>query len=156
MKIAFEIILPIFGVLGLGFFAAYSGKFSPAANRGLSLFVFDFALPIMVFRAIARADLPEEIPWGYLVSYFAGAFISFGSAMLITRIAFQRRLDEQSVLGLSASFYNGGMLGIPLILTAYGPAASIPLFTLIACHSLIMLPPTTALVEAGMRGLRSC
>lgn len=149
MQIVFEVIFPIFGVLALGYAAALSGKFSAAANRGLSLFVFNFALPIMVFRAIARADLPGQIPWGYLVSYFVGAFIVFGCATLVSSTFFGRRRDEQGVLGLSAAFYNGGMLGIPLILTAYGPAASVPLFTLIACHSLVILPPTTALIEWG-------
>ena len=29
--------------------------------RGLSLFVFNFALPLMLFRAIAQADLPDAI-----------------------------------------------------------------------------------------------
>ena len=149
MQVVFEVIFPVFGVLVLGYAAALSGKFSAAANRGLSLFVFNFALPIMVFRAIARADLPGQIPWGYLVSYFIGAFVVFGCAMVIARAFFGRRPDEQGVLGLSAAFYNGGMLGIPLVLTAYGPAASVPLFTLIACHSLVILPPTTALIEWG-------
>jgi hypothetical protein len=43
------------------------------------------------------------------------------------------------------------MLGIPLVVTAYGPDAALPLFVLIACHSLILLPPTTIIIE-GARG----
>jgi len=63
MELIFGIILPVFGTLGLGYAAARFGVFDEAANRGLSLFVFNFALPLMLFRAIARADLPDALPW---------------------------------------------------------------------------------------------
>ena len=148
MDIIFGIILPVFGTLGLGYAAARHGAFDEAANRGLSLFVFNFALPLMLFRAIAQADLPDAMPWGYLLSYYLGAFGVYALAMIGGRL-FGRRLDEQAVLGLGGGFSNTGMLGIPLVMTAYGPDAALPLFVMIACHSLLLLPPTTALIEAA-------
>ncbi|MFN4065471.1 AEC family transporter [Azoarcus communis] len=154
MDIIFGIILPVFGTLGLGYVAARFGAFDEAANRGLSLFVFNFALPLMLFRAIAQAELPDAMPWGYLLSYYIGAFVVFGLAMLAGRMMFARRLDEQGVIGLGAAFSNTGMLGIPLVMTAYGPSAALPLFVMIACHSLLLLPPTTALIEAAQGGKR--
>ena len=155
MDIIFGIILPVFGTLGLGYAAARSGVFDEAANRGLSQFVFNFALPLMLFRAIAQTELPATLPWGYLLSYYIGAFTVYGLAMVAGRVLFGRRLDEQAVLGLGAGFSNTGMLGIPLVMTAYGPSASLPLFVMIACHSLLMLPPTTALIEAARGGKQS-
>lgn len=155
MDIIFGIILPVFGTLALGYAAARLGVFDEAANRGLSLFVFNFALPLMLFRAIAQADLPEAMPWGYLLSYYIGAFGVFGMAMVAARALFARRTDEQAVLGLGAGFSNTGMLGIPLVMTAYGPSAALPLFVMIACHSLLMLPPTNALIEAARGGKQS-
>ena len=149
MDIIFGIILPVFGTLGLGYAAARFGAFDEAANRGLSLFVFNFALPLMLFRAIAQAELPDAMPWGYLLSYYIGAFGVYALAMAGGRVLFGRRLDEQAVLGLGGGFSNTGMLGIPLVMTAYGPDAALPLFVMIACHSLLMLPPTTALIEAA-------
>ena len=148
MDIIFGIILPVFGTLGLGYAAARHGAFDEGANRGLSLFVFNFALPLMLFRAIAQADLPDAMPWGYLLSYYLGAFGVYALAMIGGRL-FGRRLDEQAVLGLGGGFSNTGMLGIPLVMTAYGPDAALPLFVMIACHSLLLLPPTTALIEAA-------
>jgi predicted permease len=155
LDVIFGIILPVFGTLGLGYAAARHGVFDEAANRGLSLFVFNFALPLMLFRAIARAELPDAMPWGYLLSYYIGAFTVFGLAMAAARTLFGRRLDEQAVLGLGAGFSNTGMLGIPLVMTAYGPPAALPLFVMIACHSLLILPPATALIEAGRGGTQS-
>lgn len=149
MDIIFGIILPIFGTLGIGYAAARFGAFDEAANRGLSVFVFNFAIPLMLFRSIAQTELPDSMPWGYLISYFGGAFVVFGGSMLVGRYFFGRRLDEQGVLGLGGSFSNTAMLGIPLVITAYGPDAALPLFALIACHSLVLLPPTTMLIEAA-------
>ena len=153
MDIIFGIILPVFGTLGLGYAAARLGVFDEAANRGLSLFVFNFALPLMLFRAIAQTELPATMPWGYLLSYYLSAFTVYGLAMVAGRLLFARRMDEQAALGLGGGFSNTAMLGIPLVMTAYGPSASLPLFVMIACHSLLMLPPTTALIEAA-RGSR--
>lgn len=149
MDIIFGIILPIFGTLGIGYAAARFGAFDEAANRGLSVFVFNFAMPLMLFRSIAQTELPDSMPWGYLFSYFGGTFAVFGAGMLVGRHLFGRSLDEQGVLGLGGSFSNTAMLGIPLVITAYGPDAALPLFALIACHSLILLPPTTLLIEAA-------
>lgn len=155
MEILFGIIVPVFGTLAIGYAAARFGWFDEAANRGLSIFVFNFAIPLMLFRSIVQTELPERMPWGYLISYFGGAVVVFGSAMLAGRVLFSRRLDEQAVLGLGASFSNTAMLGIPLVVTAYGPAAALPLFALVACHGLVLLPPTTILVEASRGGGQS-
>ncbi|ENO83840.1 AEC family transporter [Thauera linaloolentis] len=155
VDIIFGIVLPVFGTLGLGYAAARCGVFDEAANRGLSLFVFNFALPLMLFRAIAQAELPDTMPWGYLLSYYIGAFVVFGLAMAAGRTLFARRLDEQAVMGIGAGFSNTAMLGIPLVMTAYGPSAALPLFVMIACHSLLILPPTTVLIEAARGGRQS-
>ncbi len=155
MDIILTIILPVFGTLGLGFVAARMGVFDEAANRGLSVFVFNFALPLMLFRAIAQSELPDTLPWGFLLSYYLGAFAVFALAMLAGRVLFSRNLAEQGVLGLGVSYSNTGMLGIPLVITAFGPSAALPLFVMISCHSLLMLPPTTALIEAAVGSRKS-
>lgn len=152
MDIILGIILPVFGTLGLGYAAAKTGLFDEAANRGLSAFVFTFALPLLLFRSISQAELPASLPWGYLLSYYIGTFAVFGLAMLAVRSSSARRLDEQGILGLGAAYSNAGMLGIPLVLTAYGPSAALPLFVMIAFHSLLTLPPTTALIESARGG----
>jgi malonate transporter and related proteins len=149
MNSVLEVVLPVFGVLALGYLAARAGAFDDAANRGLSLFVFAFALPLLLFQAIASADLPGEVPWSFLASYYGGSFITMGLSMAVSRYAFRRRLDEQGVMALGAAFSNTSMLGIPLILTSFGSRAALPLFILLAVHSLALLPVTTGIIEAG-------
>lgn len=149
MNSVLDTVLPVFGVLALGYLASRTGAFNMAANRGLSLFVFVFALPFLLFNSISSAELPHDIPWGYLFAYFGGTFITMGLSMLLGRLIFKRRLEEQGILTFGAGFSNSSMLGIPLILTSFGPRASLPLFILLAVHSLILLPIITAIIEAG-------
>lgn len=148
MEIVLNIILPVFGVLLLGYGAAWADLFDAAANRGLSLFAFNFAIPLLLFRSMAHADLPDAMPWGFLASYYIGAFIVFGLGMAVGWL-FSRRLDEQGILGLGAAFSNNAMLGIPLVLTTFGDTAALPLFLLISFHSLLLLPVATTIIEIG-------
>ncbi len=148
MEIVLNIILPVFGVLLLGYGAAWAGLFDAAANRGLSLFAFNFAIPLLLFRSMAHADLPDAMPWGFLASYYIGAFVVFGLGMGVGRL-FSRRLDELGVLGLGSAFSNTAMVGIPLVLTTFGDAAALPLFLLMSFHSLLLLPVATTIIEIG-------
>ena len=51
MEIIIDIILPVFGVVAIGFAAAKLGLFDRSATRGLSLFVFNFAIPLLLSHA---------------------------------------------------------------------------------------------------------
>ena len=144
-----EIVLPVFGILALGYAAARAGKFDDAANRGLALFVFSFALPLLLFRSIAVAELPPEVPWSFLAAYYGGTLLTMVLAMATGARAFRRQLDELGVMALGPGFSNTAMLGIPLVLTAFGPQAALPMFILLAVHSLILLPFATAVIETG-------
>ncbi len=149
MSIILEIILPVFGLVVLGFAAARLNWFDESAIRGLSLFAFNFAIPVMLFRTLARTVLPETIEWGFLLSYYLGAFIVFGLGMASAGLLFRRPLDGQGAAGFTASYANTVLLGIPLVLTTFGDAAALPLFLLVAFHTLLLLPAGTAVIEAG-------
>ena len=70
-----DIILPIFGLLMVGYITASVGWFEQSAVRGLTRFVFDFAVPMLLLRTISTTTLPDVIPWDYLASYYLGTFI---------------------------------------------------------------------------------
>ena len=149
MALILDIILPVFGLVMLGFVAAKATWFDEGAIRGLSLFVFNFAIPVMLFRTLAQVELPETIEWGFLLSYYIGALAVFGLGMASAGLLFGRPLEAQGAAGLTAGYSNTVLLGIPLVLTAFGDAAALPLFLLVAFHSLLLFPTATAVIEAG-------
>ena len=49
--------------------------------------------------------------------------------------------------GMTRGFANTVMLGIPLVLTAYGEAGAVPLFIIISLHSILLIGSATMLIE---------
>ena len=142
-------IAPVFGMIVAGFIAARIGWLRPGWVRGLVLFVFNGAIPVMLFYRIATLELPERIEWGFLLAYYGSAFATYAMGMAVARLRFRRPLNEQAIFGLGAGFSNTVLLGIPLLVTAFGPEATLPVFLIIAFHSATLLPVSVILLEVG-------
>jgi malonate transporter and related proteins len=143
MDIIIEVIVPVFGVVGFGYAATFTKAFDEHAARGLSAFVFYFALPVALFRSLASNPIPEAPPLGFLAAYYLGTALMFAPAWLLTGPPGDRR----TIIGFGCAYSNTVLLGIPLIVMALGEAASVPLFLLIAFHSPIFFTLVTALIE---------
>ena len=140
---------PIFGLVLLGMAAGRLGLFDAAATRGLSLFVFNLAIPVMLLRQLAQAHLAGSLDWGVLLAYFGSAFLVFFLGWLGARRLFGRVGADPGVFGISAAFSNLVVLGTPVVLTGFGEAAALPLFLLIAAHSPPLFTLTTLAIEHG-------
>ena len=136
----------------VGYVTASVGWFDQVAIRGLTRFVFDFAVPMLLLRTISTATLPDVIPWDYLASYYLGTFIILLSGLGMTRLLWQRTFSQQVINAFSSSFSNTVLLGIPIILLTFGDRAVLPLFIIIGTHGIIMVPLFTIMLEMGKSG----
>ena len=136
----------------VGYVTASVGWFDQVAIRGLTRYVFDFAVPMLLLRTISTATLPDVIPWDYLASYYLGTFIILLSGLGITRLLWQRTFSQQVINAFSSSFSNTVLLGIPIILLTFGDRAVLPLFIIIGTHGIIMVPLFTIMLEMGKSG----
>ncbi len=149
MTILLEVIAPVFGVMALGALSVKIRVLDQAAVKGLVLFVFNFAIPILLFRSLAQTELPPDIAWGFLLSYYVGAFAVFGGGIALGWFAFRRPLAEQAIFGMSAGFSNTVLIGIPILFTAYGPEATLPTLLIIAFHGPVLMSLTMGLIQVG-------
>lgn len=148
MTLVVDIILPVFGLVILGFIAGKAGWITTAAIEGLSTFVFTFAIPVMLFRSIALADLPADMPWTFLLGYYGATVMLFAVTLALGHIL---KLDRgaSSIFAMSASYSNVVLLGIPLIVASFGEAANVPLFIIVSTHAAVMFLITTFFAENG-------
>jgi predicted permease len=153
MPILVDLILPVFGLLAFGYAATFTPVFDQPAGRALAAFVFWFAIPVMLFRNMAGQALPEALPWGFLLSYYLAALIVFAVGVIVSRLLFRAPLEEQAIMGFGGSYGNVVLLGTPLVLSAFGPAATLPFFLILSFHSVLMFTVVTVVVELG-RGAR--
>jgi predicted permease len=144
-----DIVLPIFGLILLGYGAALFRLFDEAATRGLSLFVFNFAIPVLLIRTMSRIELPSRGDLGLLVVYFGTTFMVFALGALLAR-HWRRSGAEPAIFGITAAFSNSFILGIPLVLAAFGEAGMAPLSLIIAFHSVLLFTLTTLVAEMAL------
>lgn len=147
-----SIVLPVFGLILLGYGASLTKLLGERTGEGLSDFVFTLAIPALIFRTMAKTAAPASQPWFYWISYFAGVALVWAFAMFIARRVFAQSHGESVVTGFSAGQANTVLVGIPLILRAYGEEGAAPLFMLIAIHLPITMTAATLMIE-GARGL---
>ena len=142
-------ILPIFVLLAFGYLATFTRVFGAAAASALASFVFYFAIPVLLFRSMATTALPDDIAWGYLGAFYGGTALAFGLGFGTARAAFAGPFERHAIIGFGAAFGNSVLLGVPVVLTALGEAASLPLFLLLAFHSTLLFTTITLVLEAG-------
>jgi malonate transporter and related proteins len=149
LTVVLDVVLPIFGLLAFGYAATFTRVFGEAAASALASFVFYFAIPVLLFRNMATTALPDAIAWGYLGSFYGGTAVAFALGMAITRVAFGGPFERQAIIGFGCAFGNSVLLGIPVVLTGLGEAASLPLFLLLAFHSALLFTVITVVLEVG-------
>jgi hypothetical protein len=146
---ALGIVLPVFIVIGFGLAAAAGRLLGDRTADGLSDYVFVVAIPILLFRTLATAPLPEAQPWAYWTAYFTGLSIVWIAMAAIARRLFAVGGAETTIMGFAAAQSNTVFIGIPLILQAYGEAANVPMFLLLAVHLPLTMAVATLMVETG-------
>ncbi len=116
-------------------------------SEALAKFVFNVAIPILLFINTANAELSENFQWEILVIYYSAALIAYVIAMQIGRLTFNFSLAEQSSYGMGAAYSNTTVIGIPICLHALGSDSLIPLFAIISIQSLLMFVFGFAVIE---------
>jgi malonate transporter and related proteins len=147
MPTSVAIVFPIFGLIALGLAARRFRILDDQMGESLSKFVFTLAVPALLFSTLARSEMPTVQPWGYWFSYFAGLALVWLVAGLVSRHLAGATRTGSVVAGFTAAQGNLVLVGVPLVLSAYGEAAATPLFLLIGVHLPITMTVATLLVE---------
>src|SRR3546814_20159425 len=99
---------------------------------------------------MVKTGLPAQIECGYLISYFGGGYGAWIVGTVASYLVFRRSGAEPAIAGMTCGFSNTVMLGVPLVLTAFGDDATFPHFLIIACHSWPLLSVVPIQDEAGI------
>lgn len=148
MWTAAEIVFPVFALIAAGYAFARFGLISRDGVRGLTAFIFYLAIPSLLFRSLAKSD-PREFDLQLLATYYAGCLLIYLAGIVIGRKLFRLPLAESAIFAMAGTFSNTVLLGIPLILGAFGEAGLVHLLMIIAIHTASLIPPTTVLILMG-------
>ena len=135
MTALFDVTIPVFLVLGFGYFAVWRGYFSDAGVEGLMKFTQNFAIPCLLFRAISGLDLGQSFDWSLLLSFYTGSAAVFAIGIIGARVLFARPWMDAVAIGFAAMFANSVLLGLPITQRAYGEDALGPNYAIVALHA---------------------
>jgi len=135
MQDLLDVILPVFLVIGFGYTAVWRGYLNDGAIDALVRFTQNFAIPCLLFRAIASIDIGETFDPALLGSFFAGASAGFLAGLFGARILFGRPWEDAVAIGFCTLFSNSVLLGLPISERAYGAEALGPNYAIVAFHA---------------------
>lgn len=128
-------ILPVFILLLAGYFTAKCNFFPDGANKIMTRYVHYFAIPVLLFDKLSNAQLSNVGDIKVIVSYFIPLFITMFIAIYASHKIFRISWDRSIIFGMGSIFSNTVLLGIPIILLAWGDSAAVPLFLVISFHA---------------------
>ncbi len=135
MQALLDVILPVFLVIGFGYIAVWRQFFPESGVDALMKFSQHFAIPCLLFSAIAGIDLSQGLDTRLLASFYAGAASGFAIGLLGARFLFDRDWEDAVAIGFACLFSNSVLLGLAINERAYGTDALAGAYAIIAFHS---------------------
>ena len=147
MQEVLEICVPVFGLSMLGYLATRIGWFSGPSAEGLARFVFDWAVPMLLFRIFSTQLLPAQFPWQLLLSFYLPALVLYGLAMAVSAMVFNLEARTRVIAAMGSTYGNAVLLGLPLMLLAFGEQGTVPYLILVSIHTLILYSASAVLLD---------
>lgn len=113
------ILLPIFGLIAIGYLCRRTGLFGPYAATELNRFVVWLCLPALLFNTTATASWQQLWHPQFIAACSMSTLLIFALTLLYRRRKTASLVDA-SIDGLSAAYANTGYIGIPLCLLVFG------------------------------------
>ena len=115
---------PIFIIIAIGFMAARRGMLRGGDARALGVFVIDFALPALLFRAMSQRSLGQLLNFELLLAYTLGTLavliIGIGIGCLVQR----RGLQAATILAMGMTISNSAFIAAARLAISAVPRAT--------------------------------
>ncbi len=143
----FSAVLPVFLILCLGMILDRMRLLPESFAGHLSQYVFKVAMPFLLFRLVAGAELDFSSMGGFLAGLFLAEALIFVASYIWVKYCYRAGATKASILALSCACANSGFLGLPIIdsllpgsrpaLVAAGLACIMPPLVLAMAQSVI-------------------
>jgi len=150
MNALINVAIPVFGIVLTGYLAGKLRILGDASATAVNAFVYYFALPALLFLFTAQASLDEIVNIPFIAVFLFGTLTTIAVAALGAHLLF--RLDAKSTVvhAMTAGFSNTAYMGIPIFLTAFGRAGTLPaIIATIAANTLVIGAGIAALELLG-------
>ncbi|MGB0960275.1 MAG: AEC family transporter [Halocynthiibacter sp.] len=135
MQALIDVILPVFLLVGAGYVTVWRNYFDHSVIDGIMKYAQNFAIPVLLFRAISQLNLGQNFDAHLLISFYTGAVAGFTLGLLGGRFLFGRDWEDSVAIGFVGLFSNSLLLGVAITERAYGPDALEANFAIVSIHA---------------------
>jgi malonate transporter and related proteins len=136
-------VLPVFGMIVLGYGLAKANIIDAVAGRGISLFVFNVGIPAFLFRTVSTMPPQEGAPWNLWLAFFGGLGITWMTTAVLSRFIDSLDYSGGAAASMATGFGNLALLGTPLALSHFGQGIGVPLGMILSIHAPILWTAAT-------------
>jgi malonate transporter and related proteins len=136
-------VLPVFGLIVVGYGLAKANIIDAVAGRGITLFVFNVAIPAFLFRTVATMAPQDGAPWALWFAFFGGLALAWISAAIASRYIESLNVSGGAAASMATGFGNLALLGTPLGLAHFGPGIAVPLGMILSIHAPLLWTAAT-------------
>jgi malonate transporter len=141
-----DAVLPIFAVVAVGYAFGRSGLFDFSAATALNRFVFYLALPLLLFRLIAKAPF-DRFDWWLVLAFLLAEFIVYAVGFMVARYGFRRSPAESLLLGMATAFANQVFFVLPIARQLYGDIGALPVVAISIFDVVVLLVGTLLILD---------
>jgi malonate transporter and related proteins len=152
MPSVLTVVTPVFAIIFAGFLIAQRRLLPEGTGKGLSDFIFNVAMPAMLFRTMATVEDSGVAPFGLLIGYFGANLATWVLASIATTRFLKRPAEDAPAISMAACFGNTVMLGLPLGTAYFGDRAASAIAVIVAVHAPILWMAATLQQEWIGRG----
>ena len=149
------VLLPLFFVIGLGYFAGRTKRLDVHHMAGLNRILVDFALPASLFAGTVITPRAELLRLGPLLAALAAMYVLFWLiGNVVAHVWFHHGAGEAVVQATAVAFPNTGFMGVPILGGLFG-ASSIVAVAAATVLGVLMFIPSAVIVLEMVQGQRS-
>lgn len=131
---------PIYLCIAAGYGATRLGLFDKADMRVLGRFVFNLALPALLFSAVSQRRIGEILNPTYLAAYALGSVVVLTLGYLFSRRLAHRGGTESAIVAMGMACSNSGFVGYPVLLLVMPHIAGVALALNLSVENLLVVP----------------
>ncbi|MDO6563832.1 AEC family transporter [Amphritea sp. 1_MG-2023] len=139
MQLLFDIVIPVFILMLLGWGAARRGVLEESSASALNLYVYYIAVPALMFTSTAAVDIEAMLQWDFILVYLGGSVIAIMIGFLSWR---QMRLSEPldwTIIALNSTWANTVYMGVPIFYFMFGERGALPVIIATLASSLVFI-----------------
>ncbi len=138
MDVIFYSVFPVFFIMIVGYILTYKGLLETSILPSLKKLLFNFALPILLFRSLSTADLGDTHFMVIIISYYIPVCLLYGIALMVSIKFFQLSILDGAIIAMACCFSNNLLIGFPILDAMWGDMIYGPFFAVLSVHAALL------------------